>query len=142
VGSVRASAGSLRKGMEILDLILDKGPNLGIHTILQINDKDDMVVKAGKEDMTIGSKRFKYMIFQKSRSFSKWRDNRDLYVTASIEGLSIEKDSARTIFSNSFDPDVEQRVIPFMIDELVEVANNDQSVGEYMLRNMVIEQNS
>ena len=75
------------------------------------------------------------MIFQKSRSFSKWRDNRDLYVTASIEGLSIEKDSARTIFSNSFDPDVEQRVIPFMIDELVEVANKLKALDGSVSKN-------
>ena len=137
-GSVRASADSQRTGWKILDLILDKGPYLGIHTILQINDKDDMVMK-NRKDVKIRSDRFKYMLFQKSRSFLTWPGDNKLDVSASIAGLSVEKDSARTIFSNSFDPDVEQRVIPFMIDELVEVANNDQSVGEYMLRNVVIE---
>lgn len=138
VGSVRASADSQRNGWKILDLILDKGPYLGIHTILQINDKDDMVMK-NQKDVKIRSERFKYMIFQKSRSFSTWPGGNKLDISAPIAELSVEKDSARTIFSNSFDPDVEQRVIPFMIDELVEVANNDQSVGEYMLRNVVIE---
>ena len=130
----KTSLGNPKTGMAILNMILDKGPDLGIHTILQINDVDEM------EKLGLKSSLFKYMIFQKAKSFQRWKtENRSLDLATSIQELSVEKDSARTVFSNSLDPDVEQQVVPFTIDELIDVVNCYQSVGEYMIQNIVVE---
>ena len=119
-------------GTDVLNLILQEGPNYGIHTILQVNTKSDM------EERDLRSKDFQYFIFQQSKSFAYWPDNVTLELESALEDLPIDRDNARTLFYDSKNTDEEQFVVPLMIDELVTVANRGESVGEYIINNITI----
>ena len=117
---------------DVLNLILQEGQNYGIHTILQINTKSDM------EERDIRSKDFQFFIFQQAKSFTYWHDGAVLELESALEDLPIDQDNARTLFYDSKNTDEEQFIIPLMIDELVAVANRNESVGEYIINNITI----
>lgn len=117
---------------DVLSLILQEGQNYGIHTILQVNTKSDM------EERDIRSKDFQFFIFQQAKSFTYWHDGAVLELESALEDLPIDQDNARTLFYDSKNTDEEQFIIPLMIDELVAVANRNESVGEYIINNITI----
>lgn len=117
---------------DVLNLILQEGQNYGIHTILQVNTKSDM------EERDIRSKDFQFFIFQQAKSFTYWHDGAVLELESALEDLPIDQDNARTLFYDSKNTDEEQFIIPLMIDELVAVANRNESVGEYIINNITI----
>ena len=117
---------------DVLNLILQEGQNYGIHTILQVNTKSDM------EERDIRSKDFQFFVFQQAKSFTYWNDGVSLELGSSLEDLPIDPDKARTLFYDSKNTDEEQFIIPLMIDELVAVANRNESVGEYIINNITI----
>lgn len=117
---------------DVLNLILQEGQNYGIHTILQVNSKSDM------EERDIRSKDFQFFVFQQSKSFTYWHDGAVLELESTLEDLPIDQDNARTLFYDSKNTDEEQFIIPLMIDELVAVANRNESVGEYIINNITI----
>ena len=119
-------------GLDVLKLILQEGQNYGIHTILQVNSKSDM------EERDIRTKDFQFFIFQQAKSFTYWNDGVSLELGSSLEDLPIDPDKARTLFYDSKNTDEEQFIIPLMIDELVAVANRNESVGEYIINNITI----
>lgn len=123
---------SSQRGMEVLNLILKEGPGFDIHTVLQINSTSDM------EARKIRSEDFQHFIFQQTHKFSRWPDGKGCSLKSSLETLPIDKDSARTVYYDSANPDNEQLIIPMMIDELVEVANRGESVGDYIMKNITI----
>ena len=117
---------------DVLNLILQEGQNYGIHTILQVNTKSDM------EERDIRSKDFQFFVFQQAKSFTYWHDGAVLELESALEDLPIDPDKARTLFYDSKNTDEEQFIIPLMIDELVAVANRNESVGEYIINNITI----
>lgn len=117
---------------DVLNLILQEGQNYGIHTILQVNTKSDM------EERDIRSKDFQFFVFQQAKSFTYWHDGAVLELESALEDLPIDQDNARTLFYDSKNTDEEQFIIPLMIDELVAVANRNESVGEYIINNITI----
>lgn len=117
---------------DVLNLILQEGQNYGIHTILQVNTKSDM------EERDIHSKDFQFFVFQQAKSFTYWHDGAVLELESALEDLPIDQDNARTLFYDSKNTDEEQFIIPLMIDELVAVANRNESVGEYIINNITI----
>ena len=117
-------------GTDVLAMILQEGPNNGIHTILQVDTKNDMGERG------IRSKDFQYFIFQQSKSFGSWSDNVTLDLDSTLEDLPIDQENARTLFYDSKNADEEQFVIPLMIDELIAAENRGESVGEYIINNI------
>jgi len=123
-----------KTGLDVLATILREGAQCDIHTVLQVNTKDDM------ESMRIGSKDFQYIIFQQAKNFSYWPDNTVLSVDSSLEDLPIDPQNARTIFFDSANADEEQYIIPFMLDELSDAVRGGKDVGQYIMDNTKREQ--
>ena len=128
--STKSSRQTDQNGVSILDSILKKGPEWGIHTILQVDDKNDM------KNLNLSSKDFRYVIFQQAMRINTWNDGVSLDIeNAELDKLPVDERNARTLFYDNKKEVDEQYVIPLMLDELVEVADRRESVGAYIMNN-------
>lgn len=119
---------------DVLKLILEQGPDYGIHTVLQVNEKNDM------NERNISSRDFQYVIFQQAAVFTSWPDNVRIDLETPLDKLPVDESVARTLFYDAKKANQEPLVIPFMIDDLAAVAKRGESVGQYILDNTQIAQ--
>ena len=95
-----------------------------------MDDKNDM------KNLHLSSNDFRYVIFQQAKSIHTWNDGVSLELeNGELDKLPIEDRNGRTLFYDSKNEDYEQFVIPFMLDEIVEVADKNDSVGAYIMNN-------
>lgn len=120
--------------LTIFKAILNQGPDYGIHTVLQINEKNDL------GERKISSRDFQYVIFQQAAGISSWPDNVKIELETQLDKLPVEDSLARTLFYNAKKANQEPLVIPFMIDDLAAVAKHGDSVGQYIMDNTQITQ--
>lgn len=128
--SYSASKSASQEGIKVLQEILKNGPAVGIHTILQIDERTIM------KDRAIPSRDFQHFVFQQSASFVSWpSDNAALDIETKLEQLPVEEETARILWHDSKNATQEPLLVPFMLTDLVAVDERGASVGQYIMDN-------
>lgn len=123
---VKEEAYEMVKVTDLFEQILEGGPAVGIHTIMQVGSREDL------EKLGFSPKDFRYFIFQQASNFTMWSDGTKMDLDADLEQLPVDEAAARTLFYDAENPDKEQIIIPFMLDDLVEEASKGRDVGAFI----------